>query len=82
MPKEEKKIKTPTVEEIDLDKTDVLLLKGSWSDDMISDFAEEIGKTGKQVLMVALPEDQDIASLGIKEFYTMLKEVKKRVQGD
>ena len=65
----------------ELKPTDVIILRGEWEMRHVCSLVRKLGDMGLDNLIIGLPPEQDLETMELSEFYKLVKEVERRVQG-
>lgn len=65
---------------LNLTDDDVLIMRGDWSQDSMRGVAALLSAKGKNNICIVIPEENSLETMGIKEFYAMLKTIEKRIE--
>lgn len=67
-----------SVEKLKFEKDDVLLLRGEWDETSLHNMFKLFQDKDMENIVIVLPEGKDIETIGIKQFYDILKEIENK----
>ncbi len=70
-----------TIEKMGVEKDDMIILRGEWSDEMIQGFVQACNSVGHSNRIMVLRDDQSLETMGIKQFYDLMKDLDNQIHG-
>ena len=68
-----------TIETMEINNNDMIILRGQWTEDMIKGFVGSCNAVGMSNRIMVLMDNQNLETMGIKQFYELMVDLKKEI---